>query len=78
MGLTALGLIGARDLAPDNPQRSVGMLTASFGFGQIVGPVVAGYGFDLTGSFFVPSMLAVGALCVSAGLAAAIARRTPA
>ena len=68
MGLTALGLIAARDLAPDNPRRWVAILTSAFGLGQIVGPIVAGYGFDLTGSFFLPSMAAVAALVVSAVL----------
>lgn len=75
MGLTALGLIAARDLAPANPRRWVGILTAAFGLGQIVGPIVAGYGFDLTGSFFLPSMLAVAALLVSATLAMTMRRR---
>ena len=75
MGLTALGLIAARDLAPAETRRWVGLLTAAFGLGQIVGPVVAGYGFDWTGSFFLPSMLAVAALCVGAYLALAISRR---
>jgi predicted MFS family arabinose efflux permease len=68
MGLTALGLIAARDLAPGNPRRWVAILTSAFGLGQIVGPIVAGYGFDLTGSFFLPSMTAVAALVVSAVL----------
>jgi predicted MFS family arabinose efflux permease len=75
MGLTALGLIGARDLAPANPRRWLAILTSAFGFGQIVGPIVAGYGFDLTGSFFLPSMLAVAALCISAFLALAVSRQ---
>jgi predicted MFS family arabinose efflux permease len=69
MGLTALGLIGARELAPGNSRRWVAILTSAFGFGQIVGPIVAGYGFDLTGNFFLPSMLAVVALVIGAGLA---------
>jgi predicted MFS family arabinose efflux permease len=78
MGLTALGLIAARDLAPADPRRWVGILTSAFGLGQIVGPVVAGYGFDLTGSFFLPSMLAAAALCSAAVLALRVARATPA
>ena len=78
MGLTALGLIAARDLAPGDARRWVGILTSAFGLGQIVGPLVAGYGFDLTGSFFLPSMLAAAALCVAAILAMAIARRSAA
>jgi MFS family permease len=68
MGLTALGLIAARDLAPSNPRRWVAILTSAFGLGQIVGPVIAGYGFDLTGSFFLPSMVGVVALVASAWL----------
>jgi MFS family permease len=76
MGLTALGLIAARDLAPANPRRWVGILTSAFGVGQIVGPVVAGYGFDLTGSFFLPSLLAAAALLTSAALSLAIGSRS--
>jgi len=72
MGLTALGLIAARDLAPADARRWVGILTSAFGLGQIVGPIVAGYGYDLTGSFFLPSLLAVAALVVGAGLALAV------
>lgn len=74
MGLTALGLIAARDLAPTDARRWVGILTSAFGLGQIAGPVVAGYGYDLTGSFFLPSLLAVAALAVAAGLALAVGR----
>ena len=69
MGITALGLIAARAMSPANPRRALGMMTASFGLGQIVGPVVAGYGFELTGSFFLPSMVAALALCVSTAIA---------
>jgi predicted MFS family arabinose efflux permease len=72
MGLTALGLIAARNLGPDDPRRPMAVVTAAFGLGQIVGPLVAGYGFDLTGSFFLPSLLAVAGLLVGAGLALAI------
>jgi predicted MFS family arabinose efflux permease len=74
MGLTALGLIAARDLAPTDSRRWVGILTSAFGVGQIVGPLVAGYGFDLTGSFLLPSLLAVAALLVGAGLAVRVDR----
>jgi predicted MFS family arabinose efflux permease len=75
VGITSLGLIGGRDLAPDRPQHIVGALTAAFGVGQIVGPVVAGYGYDFTGSFFWPSMLAVAALIIGAILAMVIHAR---
>ena len=66
MGITALGLMAARQLAPGAAMRWVAIATAAFGIGQIVGPVVAGYGFDLTGSFFLPSLLAAAALGTSA------------
>ena len=75
MGLTALGLIAARNLVPGNPRRPLAILTAAFGLGQIVGPIVAGYGFDLTGSFYLPSLLAAAGLLVGAGLALAIYRQ---
>lgn len=75
MALTALALVAARDLAPGNAGRWLAILSAAFGLGQIIGPVVAGYGFDLTGSFFLPSVLAAAALCASAYLAFTIAPR---
>ena len=74
MGLTALGLIAARNLAPDDPRRPMAIVTAAFGLGQIIGPLVAGYGFDLTGSFFLPSLLATAGLLVSAWLAVLVGR----
>nr|WP_294514617.1 YbfB/YjiJ family MFS transporter [uncultured Rhodopila sp.] len=68
MGLTALGLSGARRLAPANPRPVLAMMTASFGFGQIAGPVLAGLLSEHTGSFALPSLLAAGALLVAAVL----------
>lgn len=68
MGLTALGLVEARRLAPETPRRAIALMTAAFGFGQMVGPFVAGLGYDITGSFAAPSMLAVLALVVAAVL----------
>jgi MFS family permease len=72
MGLTALGLAGARQFAPFNPRPVLAAMTAAFGLGQIVGPGLAGYLFDLTGGFALPSLLAAGALIASA----VIVRRT--
>jgi predicted MFS family arabinose efflux permease len=68
MGLTALGLVEARRLAPETPRRAIALMTAAFGLGQMVGPFVAGLGYDITGSFAVPSLLAVLALIVAAAL----------
>jgi predicted MFS family arabinose efflux permease len=59
MGITALGLMAVRLFAPGDAGRALAGMTAAFGLGQAVGPVAAGYGFDLTGSFFLPSAVAV-------------------
>jgi predicted MFS family arabinose efflux permease len=75
MGITALGLMAARALSGEHPRRALAVMTAAFGLGQVIGPVVAGYGFDLTGNFVGPSLLAAGALCVSAVLAASMDKR---
>lgn len=68
MGITALGLMAARAVSGDESRRALAVMTASFGLGQIVGPVVAGYGFDLTESFLLPSLVAAFALFISASL----------
>ena len=68
MGLTALGLIHARTLSAGDPRRSIAFMTAAFGLGQMIGPAFAGYAFELAGSFLVPSLVAAGALIVSASL----------
>lgn len=69
MGITALGLMIARELSAERPQRVVGWMTASFGVGQMVGPALAGVLFEHFGSFRAASLVAVAALTVSAGLA---------
>jgi len=68
MGLTALGLIEARLLASTDPRRSLALMTAAFGLGQMVGPSFAGFAYGLAGSFLLPSLAAVAALLVAAGL----------
>lgn len=73
MAITALGLIIARELSPADPRRALALMTAAFGFGQILGPLVAGYGFDLTGSFLIPSFLAAAGLCLGGVLTARMA-----
>ena len=76
MGLTALGLIQARQSASGDPRRTLAVLTAAFGLGQIVGPTFAGVLHDMTGSFVVPSLTAGAALATAAWLMAA-PRSTP-
>lgn len=74
MGLTALGLMIARETAGRDAQAAIGRMTASFSVGQMIGPVLAGYLFELTGSFRAPSLLAAGGLLLSAALAWRAAR----
>jgi predicted MFS family arabinose efflux permease len=69
MGLTALGLIGARQLSEGDPRPTLAVMTAAFGLGQIVGPGFAGVVYDATGTFLLPSLTAAVALAVGAGLA---------
>jgi predicted MFS family arabinose efflux permease len=61
MGLTALGLIAASG--------RIALMTAAFGAGQIIGPIFAGYLYDLTGSLSTPSLAAAAALVVAGLLA---------
>ena len=68
MGLTALGLIAARERGTGDPRARLGLMTAVFSAGQIVGPAFAGYIYDLTGSLTLPSLAAAGALTIAAAL----------
>ena len=76
MGLTALGLIQGRGLGHGDPRRTLAIMTAAFGLGQIVGPAFGGVIYDLTGSLVAPS-LAAGAALVGAALLAACRQRAP-
>jgi MFS family permease len=48
--------------------RAIALMTASFGVGQMAGPVVAGFLFERAGDLYAASMLAGGALVVAAVL----------
>lgn len=62
MGITALGIIAARQIAESNPGRTIGWMTASFGLGQLLGPIVAGRLAQMTQGFEVPSLVAASLL----------------
>ena len=75
MGLTALGLIAARQRGSGDPRARIALMTAMFSAGQIVGPAFAGYAYDATGSLTLPSLAAATALVIAASLALLADRR---
>lgn len=68
MGITALGFMLARELSPGDPRRTLALMTAAFGLGQMIGPGFAGYTLELTGTLTLPSLAASAALLVAAAL----------
>jgi predicted MFS family arabinose efflux permease len=72
MGITALGFIYARDLTPGDPRRSLALMTAAFGLGQMIGPTFAGVTFAIGDSFLLPSLVATAALVIAAYLVLAL------
>ena len=72
VGLTAIGLIEARHLSAGDSRRSIALMTAAWGLGQMVGPTFAGVLYDLLGSYMVPSLLATTALAAAAALTTSI------
>ncbi len=62
--ITAIGLGAARQVAGRNEESVVGWMTASFGFGQLAGPSIAGRLAEHTNGFEAPSLLAAGLLII--------------
>ena len=50
--VTALGLQAGRRLAPRSPRRLFALMTAAFGVGQMLGPIVAGLLAEMVRQFF--------------------------
>lgn len=65
VGLTALGLVASRSGGGD-PRGRIALMTASFSFGQILGPAFAGYVYDAKGSLAMPLLVAVATLVLAA------------
>ncbi len=76
MGVTALGFVAARTLAPVQTRRFSTLMTAGFGVGQIAGPLVAGWLLGITGSFALPSIITAVVLVSAAALAGVAVQRS--
>ena len=66
--VTAFGLQVGRQLVGESPRRALAMMTAAFGVGQILGPVVAGYLADWTGSYTWASLAAAAGLLIAGAI----------
>lgn len=66
MGITALGLLHARNLSRGDPRATLALLTAAFGLGQIVGPTLAGVLADAMETFAPAMLVSVAALLIGA------------
>lgn len=66
IAVTAFGLQLGRVMAGASPRRVLALMTAAFGLGQILGPIVAGLVAERTGSFTAPSLLAAVVLLAAA------------
>ncbi|PJI41189.1 MAG: MFS transporter [Rhizobium sp.] len=75
--ITAYGLRLGRTLSPNSQRRALAFMTAAFGIGQILGPLVAGWLAERTGSFSAPSLVAALVLLAAAGLILPVLRRLP-
>jgi MFS family permease len=65
LGIVAMTLAEGNLRLPNDGRRAAAVLTASFGIGQMLGPVLAGILADIQQGFFLPLMLA--GICVLIG-----------
>ncbi len=77
LAITAYGLQIGRRLSPDSPRRILALMTAAFGVGQIIGPVVAGWIAQVTGNFVLPTIIAAVVLVFCAALVMPVMKKIP-
>jgi len=70
MGITTIANALMRNLKPENSSRFIGYLTAAYGLGQIIGPLIAGFIFDVTRDFDLALILAFATLLLALALMA--------
>lgn len=73
MGITALTLVIGKTIYPDKTSSVIGLLTAVYGVGQILGPLVSGYISTKTGNLmsaisFSSAIVALGAFLLIIGI----------
>jgi MFS family permease len=78
MGITTLAMAEGRALAPDAPGRIVGTLTAVYGVGQVLGPLLAGAISERLGGPAPAVLAAAGAVALGGLLLALPGSRAPA
>ena len=82
IGVTALAMTLARELAPEAPARAGGLVTTAFGLGQVAGPVLTGRllaAFGPAPALMVPAAVALlGLLALAAGSPSPARGSTPA
>ena len=72
--VTAFGLQVGRQLAAESPRRALALMTAAFGTGQILGPLVAGYLADWSGTYTWASLAAAAGLLASGAIVLVFSR----
>ncbi|WP_417728519.1 YbfB/YjiJ family MFS transporter [Roseovarius sp.] len=75
MGISPLGLLYAAAIGQSGTSRVIGMMSATFGLGQVIGPVVAGHLIAANGNYFVAVVSGALALLLAAILTAPAAIR---